>query len=183
MKQILYLILAVHILTLSVLGQSPASTPIRHVRDAISADVFQKAGLSKLSEDELRELSGALFGWKPAPIHADATPVPTPEALPTPEGKMDAFGREHVARIEDRKAPPEPKQDTSIRSRIRGTFTGWKGKTVFTLENGQVWRQTDRSEFSKRLENPEVIITRGIMGSYYLSVEGHGSRCKVTRVK
>ena len=38
--------------------------PLKDVRNVISQQEFLQAGLSKLSEQELRELNGALYGWK-----------------------------------------------------------------------------------------------------------------------
>ena len=71
-----------------------------------------------------------------------------------------------------------------IRSRVLGDFTGWTGKTVFRLENGQVWRQARTGRFVYRGEpNPVVTIRRGFMGSYRLSVEGANTQINVRRVE
>ena len=72
---------------------------------------------------------------------------------------------------------------SAIRSRIPGDFSGWDGRTHFALENGQVWRQTEPGVFSVRLTNPIVVIEKGLMGAFYLRVEGYGSRIRVKRVK
>lgn len=70
-----------------------------------------------------------------------------------------------------------------VRSRYLGEFTGWSGKTLFRLENGQVWKQTDKSRLSWRSSNPEVIISKGAFGSFRLTVEGVNRTVKVKRIK
>jgi hypothetical protein len=171
------------ILILSVVIQSLASTPNRMIHDVLSDEEFLKAGLSKLSDYELRELSGSLFGWK-SNLAEPIVAAPAPSAVVSgPDEKTDLFGKGHLSRVEEKNAPKKLQEDTSIHTSIKGRFFGWDGKTVFSLENGQIWRQTDRSEFALRVENPEVVISRGLMGSYYLSIKGYGTRCKVTRVK
>jgi hypothetical protein len=74
-------------------------------------------------------------------------------------------------------------QPDSIRSRVPGLFLGWTGETVFRLENGQVWRQTEPGSFGVRLQDPEVEISRGWLGGYFLSVEGLNRRVRVERVE
>lgn len=56
-------------------------------------------------------------------------------------------------------------------------------KWVIFMENGQVWRQTDTTAFS--FNNPEqrVVISRGIMGSFFLKEPEGSRRIRVMRVK
>lgn len=57
--------------------------------------------------------------------------------------------------------------------------------TVF-LENGQIWQQlqadTDRANFDKHAKN-QVTISRGLIGSYNLSIGDHAAIFKVKRIK
>lgn len=97
---------------------------------------------------------------------ATATPAASPEA---------AFGLEQARDVE--------RTADSIRSRVPGLFLGWTGDTVFRLENGQVWEQAESGSFGVRLENPEVEISRGWFGGYFLAVEGLNRRVRVKRVE
>jgi len=75
----------------------------------------------------------------------------------------------------------------SIEARLAGDFTGWTGKTVFALDNGQVWRQTRNyiQPYSPRkpISQPKVTITRGALGSYNMRIEGVRKTVQVKRVK
>jgi hypothetical protein len=70
-----------------------------------------------------------------------------------------------------------------IQSRYVGEFTGWDGKTVFELENGQVWQQIGSGRMTYRVTNPMITIKRAFMGSYLLKVEGRNKSIRVKRIK
>ena len=86
-----------------------------------------------------------------------------------------------------RAPPPEKHQDLApdaIRSSVAGRFEGWAPGTVFTLANGQVWKVTDDTEaVLPIMQNPKVEITRGLLGAYFLQVEGHANSARVVRVR
>ncbi len=70
-----------------------------------------------------------------------------------------------------------------IQSRFDGAFNGWDGDTVFKLENGQVWRQSESGRLSLKAERPMITIKRGWFGAYYLKVEGANKSIKVKRIQ
>ncbi|MEO8742254.1 MAG: hypothetical protein ABI365_03595, partial [Lysobacteraceae bacterium] len=72
---------------------------------------------------------------------------------------------------------------STITSAIVGDFSGWGGGTTFTLANGQIWRQIDAEQFHIRLKNPGVQISPGVLGTWFLKVDGYGSTTKVERVQ
>jgi hypothetical protein len=78
-------------------------------------------------------------------------------------------------------ADSDPKPD-QITSRIIGEFSGWNGRTVFELENGQVWQQSSNGLLIVKLTNPRVTIKKATF-SYKLSVEGYNASVSVRRVK
>lgn len=161
------------------------------LRTLLSPEEFHRAGLDKLTQEELAFLEERLAQTAPAPVAA-ATPMVAPVAdAPAaraadaagagalPQGEA-AFGREGQLHAAVEKQQSVPAQ---VRSRIPGKFTGWEGGAIFRLENGQVWRQVDDSQFAVNLENPVVVIEKGMMGAFFLHVDGYGSRAKVKRVK
>ncbi|MGZ5183294.1 MAG: hypothetical protein ACXWC2_22675 [Ramlibacter sp.] len=83
--------------------------------------------------------------------------------------------------------PPVKKQDAApdaIRSSVAGRFEGWAPGTVFTLTNGQVWKVTDDTDaVLPIMQNPTVEITRGLLGAYFLQVEGHANTARVVRIR
>ena len=70
-----------------------------------------------------------------------------------------------------------------IESRVVGEVDGLGQGKRFELENGQVWRQTDRTERNYRAINPKVEIREGFMNSYRMRLEGLNARVRVRRVK
>jgi len=161
-------------LWIAAAGLAPAAPSLR---DVLSPAEFARAGLDKLTPAELEFLSDRLLG--PA--------APVPAAPPAAGGKAPerltgaaAFGREEQVQAEAEKARGVPRE---IQSRIAGAFAGWSGGTVFTLENGQVWRQVEPGVFSVLLDQPKITVRKGAFGAFYLGVEGYGSRIKVVRVK
>jgi len=121
----------------------------------------------------------------PAAAGATAAPAPDPEAAQpaateAPEqaaaSGSDQFG---VERMDD---APGTEVD-KIQSRYVGEFTGWDGKTVFELENGQVWQQSGSGRMTYRVANPMITIKRAFMGSYLLKVEGRNKSVRVKRIK
>jgi hypothetical protein len=78
----------------------------------------------------------------------------------------------------------EEKVDTrEIASRISGTFRGWSGRTLFNLENGQQWVQTDGDVYVLQAQpGPEVKIVPSSLGGWKLYVQPNGRWVRVRRV-
>jgi len=145
------------------------------IRKEIGNKAFKESGLEKLTDEELATLNAAvakLMGIQEQVIRSEAE---------LPQGE-DRFGLETIERRV--KAIFQSQAPDRIESRFVGEFSGWRGNTVFKLENGQVWRQTDNDTFVvKKQTNPPVVIRRGMLGSYMLKIEGFNSSCKVERVE
>ena len=74
-------------------------------------------------------------------------------------------------------------RDEPIRSRVVGSFNGWRGKTRVTLENGQVWEQRLSNPWYIKLENPEVEIRKTFFGYYEMTFIAQGRTMGVVRVE
>jgi hypothetical protein len=108
-------------------------------------------------------------GARPAAAAAAAAPAVAPERN---------FGLRPVVK------KPKDTEPASIRSNVVGRFEGWAPGTIFTLANGQVWRVTDDTDaVLPIMQDPKVEITRGLMGAYFLQVDGHTNSARVARVK
>lgn len=160
-------------ITVTVPAISAAS--FSSLEERMTAREFREAGLYKLSEQELAFLNrwiqmrslaeGEVPDWV---RHAD--PAQAPAAAPgAATGDQRGF----------------PGGDRSeINTRLRGSFSGWRGDTVFVLENGMVWEQAEPAVFAiPTVENPEVRIRPGMFGSWNLQVAGYNSRVRVRRVE
>ena len=152
---------------LAALALSPlAALAQKPIERDMSPEEFKAAGLDKLSAEELARLNA----WLGRKIDTVAT-----EAAAGAKDKVEQENRGFF-----HFGSNEP-----IVAHISGEFRGFgKGRT-FTLDNGQVWRQTDSAVLvGAKLDSPEVRINPSISGNaWYLAVKGYNTRAKVERVK
>ncbi|WP_456378119.1 hypothetical protein [Thiolapillus sp.] len=133
----------------------------------MSKEEFAATGLGKLTAGERRALDAWLLKYT-----TDDVPGLVEEI---PELKESLTLRQAVS--------AKPEEEGPIASRITGDFNGWKGKTLFRLENGQVWKQRQTGFYRKKLERPEVKISKNLLGFYMLEVVETGRRIGVKRIK
>ena len=142
------------------------------LKEAVGSELYEEAGLHKLTESEqallVNRLSGIFEKGK------------NPFFDPAEKEKRLGFGSLLLRKAEE-SSLNEPAE---ISTRVVGEFRGWTGRTKFVLENGQIWVQAeDDSFYIRKLTNPEVHLERGLLGAYFLRVEGYGSRVRVKRLK
>lgn len=144
----------------------PAAAQQQPIEREMSPQEFKAAGLDKLSAEEL----AALNAWLGRKIDTVA----------------DTAAQQAKKKVEDENrgffnfGSTEP-----VVSRITGEFRGFARGREYTLDNGQVWRQTDDAELvGARATNPEVRINPSLAGNiWYLAIKGYNTRAKVERVK
>ncbi len=137
------------------------------IETLMSKEEFAATGLGKLSAEERKALDAWLLKYT-----TDDVPSLVREV---PELKESISLKQAVTL--------KPEEEGPMVSRIFGSFSGWKGKTLFRLENGQVWKQRQTGRYSKKLENPEVRINKNLMGFYMLEILETGRRIGVKRIK
>lgn len=131
------------------------------LEERMSQKDFHAAGLNKLDAAELK----ALNDWLRANSLAPGAPTAVRPGA-TPEFYPDQLARE------------------MIEGRLQGAFNGWRGKTRFTLQNGQVWEQAESGvKGNVRLDNPAVKIKPMLFGSWLMAVDGCGCSVRVRRLK
>ncbi|MDQ6624858.1 MAG: hypothetical protein M3Y69_01775 [Verrucomicrobiota bacterium] len=113
------------------------------VQKAMSAKSFTDAGLNKLSPEELARLNEFIAGYANSKSQ-EAANVAVDRA------------------VKDNKIASQPQ---IIESRIVGRFTGYNGRTSFTLENGQVWKQSqDSTGAYPPSDSPPVLLKKEFLG-------------------
>lgn len=103
----------------------------------------------------------------PAPVSPAAAAAPAPP-------RTDDFGFN------------QPRPETvlqQIESRVAGRFEGWAPGTRIELANGQVWEVVDSSRAAYDLASPAVRIKRGMLGSFFIEVDGVSATPRVRRLK
>ena len=161
-------------LTLATVLCLPAWAHAQRVVDGdlqqqMSATEFKAAGLDKLSADELATLNAWLQGkvqQATAGVVEQAREEGRQEVISKNRGFFDFGSRE------------------PIQAHLEGQFDGFARGRQYTLDNGQVWEQTDDAQVSGiHRQAPAVKITPGLMNVWYLQVEGSNTRAKVRRSK
>lgn len=148
-------------LALSLLAFSAIAAETPTLEERMSKGEFHAAGLDKLSPAELKSLNDWLSGHA---IVKTITKIETPTGKPVFETDQ---GQRQV-----------------IETRITGRFTGWYGKTIFRLDNGQEWTQAESGQMSNgKYDNPKVKIKPMLLGSWLLYVEPCGCSVRVERTK
>jgi hypothetical protein len=136
-----------------------AQTPSPTLEERMSQADFSAAGLDKLSAEELR----ALNAW----LEAHGSGI---VQYRSPTGGTVFYP--------DQSARPD------VEDRISGVFQGWRGKTIFTLDNGQKWQQAESgARDTGKFDNPAVKIKPMLMGSWLMYVEGCGCSLRVKRIE
>ncbi|MGE8285260.1 hypothetical protein [Stenotrophomonas lactitubi] len=143
------------------------------LQQQMSAAEFKAAGLDKLNAAELATLNRWL------------------------QGKVEAATTEAVAAVRE-EAREEGRQEVIVKNRgffdfgsnepisgvLQGEFRGFGKGRIYVLDNGQQWEQTDATSVSGvRKQSPKVSISPGVMGVWYLKVEGVNTQPKVRRTK
>jgi type IV secretory pathway VirB10-like protein len=163
--------------------------------DALGAeDIGAAVHACRAEADDARRLAcyDAAVGraTRAAPSAAPAPPTPAPATAAPPVAappavvkSEDDFGRERqMAYEEDQKRSEASRAVGELQSTIIGLETRIDGLMTFTLDNGQVWRQSrPDSRFSIK-EGDAIRIQPGSLGSYILSGPTKKST-RVTRVK
>ncbi len=145
-------------------AQSRDGAPIEQ---QMSAEEFKAAGLDKLSAAELARLNAWL-----------ARSVPSQAAI----DKAREEGRQEV--VKKHRGFFDFGDGEPIQSRIVGEFNGFEGKRKYTLENGEVWQQTDATTLhGVRGTNLPVTIRPGVLGAWWMRVQGSSVQAKVKRIK
>jgi hypothetical protein len=72
----------------------------------------------------------------------------------------------------------------AVDSHIPGEFRGWEAGSRIKLANGQVWEVADGSRGALApVIDPKVRVRRGVLGSFYLEIEGLNRSPRVRRVE
>ena len=115
------------------------------IKQAMSPEEFHKAGLEKLTDEELRNLDRWLKGDR-----EKTAQTAQKAAARTSKTKMDL-----------------------VVSRVAGSFPGLSGNTIIQLEDGTVWRQANKYDHFKGspVDHPGAAVVRSAFG-YKMRIEG-----------
>lgn len=143
------------------------------LQQAMSAEEFKAAGLDKLSAEELARLNA----WLDRRVEQQAS-----AAVAAAVEQAREEGRKEV--VEKNRGFFHFGSEEPIEASIVGEFDGFGSRKRYTLDNGQVWQQTDSTTLAGvRRSNPKVRIKPGMMGVWYMRIDGYNTQAKVQRIE
>jgi len=161
----------------------------------MSAEERRATGIDSLSTDELDALNQWLierFDQVQETVSAEVREEVREEVL---EKVREADEAEREAEIERRvaieveaakqksaDAPPESAVSEPFEAMVQGRFSGWSGKTVFPLDNGQVWRQRHGGRYRHTDDDQSVRIYKNLLGMWQMKVLSTGRSVPVRRI-
>lgn len=130
----------------------------------MTAKDYAASGLDKLSDQERAQLSEWVARYREGAVTG-------PPAQKTPEQRVEA---QKVEDVEDK---------IGIEANVIPKFEGWTGKTIFQLDNGQVWKQRMSGNMRYSGDDYRVVITRNFIGKYNLEHLETGRSIGVQRLQ
>jgi hypothetical protein len=105
---------------------------------------------------------------------------PTPASL-SPEEKLGLSER-RVQRLEST-GTAQPQEISKLQAHIVRTSSGRDGRDVFELDNGQTWQQTEAQLSFTARPGDTVTITKGALGSFWLTKSPSQQAARVKRLR
>lgn len=135
--------------------RGPEETPTTQVQPTekitakslgMTQDEFNAAGLDKLSQEELRNLSGSLKGYRQTV-------------------EMKASERANAEIKNEVKKQAKQRIDT-VQSRVDGTLTRLTGHSIIKLEDGTVWKQASSEDryAAPVTDHPHATVLHSVFG-------------------
>ena len=158
-------------LALALLASSTsiAQQPYVDIEQRLTPEQLREVGLSPAQLELLNRMLREAAQKEPAtqPAHAPD------EANACSRGKSERQGPALYSGLDE----------GPIKSRVKGSVSGWDPGTVFVLENGQQWKVLKGSaKLRKTLQSPEILVVPGIAGRWFLQVEEDMPKARVYRI-
>jgi hypothetical protein len=132
-----------------------------NIQQRLTTEQLRETGLDTLSPAQLERLNELLRG--------DAIKVAAAENAQ----RKDQPVRDSYIGLDDK----------PIKSRLKGTISGWDIDTIFELENGQTWKVLKGNmKLRKPMQSPEIIVVPGIAGRWFLQVDEDLPKARVYRI-
>jgi hypothetical protein len=158
-------------------GMAEARQDALRIEQRLTAEQLRETGLDTLTPAQLARLNELLSA--PVAVSAASPPAPTMASAPAQAGAPSSAPAAPVAQPGIDK-PLFGFNDAPIKSRLKGTITGWEEGTVFTLENGQQWKVLKgHMKLPKPITDPDIRVVPGLVGRWFLEVHEDYPKARV----
>ena len=167
-----------------------ADTAYQPLERAMTDEERVRSGVGSLTSKQRQYLNDWLKARysEAASVDSQERVTTRTNSLPKP-GKQTAIDEEIERRVAEELATrkEQDREANTIRgpfdAMLIGDFTGWRGKTGFRLDNGQVWRQRSSSQYRHRGDDYRVKFDKNWMGGWEMTVISSGKSVLVSKVK
>ena len=169
-----------------------ADTDFQPLEQAMTKEERSQSGVDSLTAEQRKFLNN----WLQQRYGADATNMreETDSSADTTVQLSEQSSQEKVIEAEverrvakelaTRKQPAKAAVSNGpFEATLVGDFTGWRGKTVFRLDNGQIWRQRSSSQYRHRGSDQRVKFDKNWMGGWEMTVVSSGKSVLVSKVR
>ena len=165
-----------------------------NIESAMSGEERVKSGVDTLTAEQRQFLNNWLkenydrrtesVVTRTSPDEQSASREPPAKLEATPEAIEAEVDRRVAAKLADKRESEKTKQsDSDFEARLTSDFTGWTGKTIFKLDNGQVWRQRSSANYRHRGSDTRVKFKKNWMGGWEMTVVSSGKTVLVRKVQ
>lgn len=186
-------------LTLALAGATLVCAEPPGLRDQMPEQQFRELGLHKLSAPELQALEQWIAEqWiaeqvvpEPGLVESESTaPAVLIDSAPS---KVEATGTTAATTPPVVDSLPEDfglivkptaaEDARKLYATVLEPFNGWQGKTIFKLDNGQIWKQRGAGKYNYRGDDNRVVITKNAWGFYEMRLQSVDRAAGVKRLK
>lgn len=114
----------------------------------------------------------------PAAAVAVAPPAPPAPVAPPPATGVAGFGAPSMPLTKAERATEVDR----IEAKVTAVRALARGEQVLTLENGQVWQQTEATREQQFAVGDVVVIRKGLLGSFLLTLASGSRNSRVKRI-
>lgn len=185
-------------------GAAEAPTPFVGLDREMSGAERAATGVDQLTPEQRRALDAWIaqrFGGRVAAEPVPAAPLQVEpslaaEAAVEPAAQKAAAEPVDVAEVRDAQIEAEVQRrvaeelaasgvtpavgDEPFEAELTEAFTGWSGKTIFRLTNGQVWRQRGKSRYRHKGSDRRVRFEKNWLGGWEMTVLSSGKTLLVS---
>ena len=195
LKRHLVSITAIGITSFMMIFNGPAlASESDNIESVMSTEERLKSGVDTLTAEQRQFLNNWLeenYGRRTESAVARTTADKPSESTEqpaklkaTPEAIEAEVDRRVAAKLADKRESEKAKQpDSAFEARLTGDFTGWTGKTIFKLDNGQVWRQRSSANYRHSGSDRRVTFKKNWMGGWEMTVVSSGKTVLVRKVQ